>query len=63
MIAIMAKGLNQPPEVIKQGLNYIEPEARVTVDDLQRMLDWYEAQGMLKTHVDARSIIDMRLGQ
>jgi NitT/TauT family transport system substrate-binding protein len=60
MIAIMAKGLNQPPEVITQGLNYVEPEARVNVGDLQRMLDWYEAQGMQKMHIDARSIIDMR---
>lgn len=60
MIALMAKGLNQPPEVIKQGLNYVEPEARVSVGDIQRMLDWYEAQGMQKSHIDAKSIIDMR---
>ena len=60
MIALMAKGLNQPPDVIRQGLNYAEPEARVAVSDLQRMLDWFEAQGMQKTHIDAKSMIDLR---
>jgi NitT/TauT family transport system substrate-binding protein len=60
LIALMAKGLNQKPEVIEQGLNYVEPEARINLGDVQRMLDWYEAQGMQKMHIDARSIIDMR---
>ena len=60
MIALMAKGLNQPPDVITRALNYLEPEARVAVDDIQRMLDWYEAQGMQKIHIDARSMVDLR---
>lgn len=60
LIALMAKGLNQKPEVIEQGLNYVEPEARINLGDVQRMLDWYEAQGMQKMHIDARNIIDMR---
>ena len=60
MIALMAKGLNQPPEVIKDGLNYVEPDARVNAGDIQHMLDWYEAQGMQKMHIDATSMIDMR---
>lgn len=60
MIALMSKGLNQPREVIIQGLNYIDPEARVSPDDIQHMVDWYEAQGMQKGHIDAKSLIDMR---
>jgi NitT/TauT family transport system substrate-binding protein len=60
LIALMGKGLNQKPEVIVQGLNYVEPEARVNLGDMQRMLDWYQAQGMQKMHIDAKNIIDMR---
>ncbi|HEY3919714.1 MAG TPA: ABC transporter substrate-binding protein [Stellaceae bacterium] len=60
MIALMAKGLSQPPNVITQGLNYVEPDARVNVGDIQRMLDWYEAQGMQKVHIEATSMIDTR---
>jgi NitT/TauT family transport system substrate-binding protein len=63
LIALMAKGLNQKPEVIVQGINYVEPEARINVADVQRMLDWYEAQGMQKTHIDAKKIIDMRYAE
>ena len=60
MIAIAAKGLNQPPEVIKLGLPYFDPESRVSVSDIQRALNWYEAQGLQKTHIDAQSLVDMR---
>jgi NitT/TauT family transport system substrate-binding protein len=63
LIDIMAKGLNQKPDVIVQGLNYVEPEARINISDVQRMMDWYEAQGMQKVHIDARNIIDMRYAQ
>jgi NitT/TauT family transport system substrate-binding protein len=60
MIALMAKGLHQPTKVIVDGLNYVDPQARIDLGDIQRMLDWYEAMGMQKTHIDAKSIIDMR---
>lgn len=60
MIALVAKGLSQPEEVVRRGLNYVDPEARIAVADLQRMLDWYEAKGLQKFHVDAKALIDMR---
>lgn len=60
MIALAAKALNQPPDVIEDGVTYVDPEARVIVDDIQTMVDWFEAHGMQKTHIDARSLIDMR---
>jgi len=60
MIALVAKGLGQPEEVVRRGLNYVDPEARIAVADLQRMLDWYEARGLQKFHVDATALIDTR---
>ena len=60
MIDLVAKALGQPPEVVRLGLNYVDPEARITVNDLQRMLDWYQAKGLQKVHIDATSLIDMR---
>ncbi len=60
MVALMAKGLNQPIKVVVDGLNYIEPEARIAVSDAQRMVDWYEKMGMQKSHIDAKAFIDTR---
>jgi len=60
MIAIAAKGLGVSENVVKLGLPYFDPQARVSVADIQGALDWYYAQGMMKTHVDARKITDFR---
>ena len=63
MIALAAKALNQRPDVIKAGITYNDPEARVFVSDLQTMVDWFESHGMQKTHIDATSLIDMRFAK
>lgn len=60
IIAIAAKGLGQPEAVIRLGLTYFDPELRVALPDIQGSLDWYYSQGMLKTPMDARTIIDFR---
>ncbi|HEV8016255.1 MAG TPA: ABC transporter substrate-binding protein [Stellaceae bacterium] len=63
MIALMAKGLDQPADVIRRGINYDDPEARVNVGALQQMLDWYYQQGMQKTHLETKNMIDMRFAK
>ncbi|HEY3919019.1 MAG TPA: ABC transporter substrate-binding protein [Stellaceae bacterium] len=60
LIAIVAKGLGMPEAVVKLGVPYFDPQARVAVRDIQGALDWYYAQGMMKEHIDARRIIDFR---
>ena len=60
MIAIAAKGLGVSQEVVKSGLPYFDLQSRVSVADVQGALDWYYAQGMIKTHIDARKITDFR---
>jgi NitT/TauT family transport system substrate-binding protein len=60
MIAIVAEGLKVSPEVVKLGIPYFDPESRVSVSDIQRALDWYEAQGMQKVHIEAKALIDTR---
>jgi len=60
IIAIAAKGLGQSEEVVRLGLTYFDPEIRVSPRDIQASLDWDYAQGMLKTPMDARAMIDFR---
>lgn len=60
IIAIAAKGLGQSEEVVRLGLTYFDPDIRVSARDIQASLDWYYAQGMLKTPMEARDMIDFR---
>lgn len=60
MIAIAAKALNQQPEIIKLGIAYYDPEARIALSDVREMIDWYKAQGMLKAEVDLNTLVDKR---
>jgi len=58
ILAIIAKNLGQPPQQVEPALPYIDPKMRVDVKDIQHQLDWYLAQGMLKTAVKADQVID-----
>jgi len=60
MIAIAAKVLSQPPEIVKLGIAYYDPESRISVADVQRVVDWYKAQSMLKGEIDVPALIDKR---
>ena len=60
MIAIVTKALGISDDVVRAGLPYFDPQARVSVGDVQGALDWYYDQGMIKTHIDARAITDFR---
>ena len=60
MIDIVAKALQQSPAVIASAIQYFDPQSRIILADIQGVLDWYEAQGMLKAHMDAAALIDER---
>ena len=57
---ILAKHTGQTPEVIDQGLGYMDAEARLDVPDVLKQVAWYRAQGMVKNDFDAAGIIDKR---
>jgi NitT/TauT family transport system substrate-binding protein len=60
MIGVVAATLNLPPAAIAKGIGYFDPEARLKLADLQNMLDWLYQQSMIKTKMDAPSLIDAR---
>jgi NitT/TauT family transport system substrate-binding protein len=60
VLDIIAQYLGQTPEQIKPAIGYVEPDARLDVKDLQRQVDWYVSQGMLKTRIDVATVIDQR---
>jgi NitT/TauT family transport system substrate-binding protein len=63
MIGIVAKYLNEKPEVVARGIGYFDPENRLVVSDMQDVLDWYRANGMIKTEIKADQLIDKRFAK
>jgi NitT/TauT family transport system substrate-binding protein len=60
VVAIIAKNLQQPEDVIRRNLSYFDPQARVAPADLEALNAWYVEQHMAKTALKAKDIVDMR---
>jgi ABC-type nitrate/sulfonate/bicarbonate transport system substrate-binding protein len=45
---------------LARGIGYYDPQARVAIADVQRAIDWYYAQGMIKEKLEAASLVDKR---
>lgn len=60
IIAILAKALGQPPALVSSGVQYVDADARLDIEDVMRQIAWYRAQGLLKTEIDPAQFIDRR---
>jgi NitT/TauT family transport system substrate-binding protein len=60
MIAIVADALHVAPDIVARGIGYFDPQDRIRLADVQGVLDWYLANGMVKTPMDAAALIDKR---
>jgi NitT/TauT family transport system substrate-binding protein len=60
LMEIASKNLGAPPDVLAKGIPYYDPQSRVALADVQRSIDWYYAQGMIKEKLDAASLVDKR---
>ena len=60
VLAQLSKDLDQPAELLRAGISYVDREARLDGPDIRRQIDWYKAQGLLEGNVDAARLIDLR---
>lgn len=58
--AIIAKYIGEPLERAKQDIVYVDPEARLDIQDVLHQISWYGSQGMIKSKFDANSVVDRR---
>ena len=58
-LEIVAKAVNQPPERVKIGLPYVDPEARLDVGDIYNQVAFWQSQNLVDKSVDAKSILDL----
>ena len=60
MLAIMSKALDQPVELLREGIPYVDREARLDFEDIARQVVWHRAQGLLEGTVDVNALVDRR---
>jgi NitT/TauT family transport system substrate-binding protein len=60
ILAIMAKALDQPADLLRSGIAYVDRDARLDGEDVARQIAWHRAQGLMEGEVDARSLMDAR---
>ena len=59
-IALVAKALNQRESVVRAGIPYYDPEARISMKDMAVPLAWYKSQNMVKPNVELAPMVDKR---
>jgi len=59
-IALVAKVLDQPESVVRAGIPYYDPQARISMKDMAVPLAWYKSQNMVKPNVELAPMVDKR---
>jgi NitT/TauT family transport system substrate-binding protein len=60
ILKLVSQFVGQPPAQVERQIGYIDPENRVDVQDIERQISWYRAQGMIKAKFGADQVLDMR---
>jgi NitT/TauT family transport system substrate-binding protein len=61
ILAIMAKYMEQPAERLHKAIAYIDPQGRLDLVDMQKQIDWFVAQNLLKGTPKIENMIDKRV--
>ncbi len=59
LLAIIAKYTGQSAAQIRNGIPYIDPDAKLLVNDIYHQVAWYQSQGLVDKSVDAKSVLDL----
>ena len=59
-LELIAKHLNQPPAQLEQGISFVDPNAKLDVQDVMHQVAWFKSQRMLPDTADAAAMMDMR---
>jgi NitT/TauT family transport system substrate-binding protein len=58
-IQVLSQALDQPPDLVKVGLPYVDPEARLDVGDIYNQVAFWQSQALVDKSVDAKAILDL----
>ncbi|HUK58913.1 MAG TPA: ABC transporter substrate-binding protein [Stellaceae bacterium] len=60
VLKIMSDFTGLPPEQLTKAIPYVDGEGRISTADVERQIDWYKSQNLLKGEVKADALIDGR---
>ncbi|HEY3919634.1 MAG TPA: ABC transporter substrate-binding protein [Stellaceae bacterium] len=60
MLDLMVKFTGASKDQIERATPYVDPEGRIDVKEIKAQIAWYRSQGLIKTPVDAETLIDKR---
>ena len=60
IIAILAKYTKQKAETISTAIPWLDAQLRLDAKDVRHQIEWFTAQGQMKSKVDAAAIVDKR---
>ena len=58
-IAVLSKVLEQPPERVRDGLPYVDPDGRLDVGDIYNQVAFWQSQGLVDRSVEAGAVLDL----
>ncbi|WP_408008192.1 ABC transporter substrate-binding protein [Pseudalkalibacillus sp. A8] len=61
VINIIAKYTDQDPEVVKQGLPYIDRDGKLLEEDIKTQVDWYVKENLIDKAIDTEEIVNTKL--
>jgi len=57
--SILARVLQQPPELVADGLPFVDAGGRLNVQDIHDQVAFWQTNGQASRDVDARAIVDL----
>lgn len=61
VVNIIAEYTDQEPEIIKEGLPYMDRNGELLTSDIQTQADWYFKEGLIEQEMDADEIVNPEL--
>ncbi len=58
-IGILSKVLEQPVNLVRVGLPYVDPEGRLNVADIYNQVAFWQGAGLVERSVDAKAILEL----
>jgi NitT/TauT family transport system substrate-binding protein len=61
VVELIAKYVDQDPELIKKGLPYMDPDGKLLESDIQTQIDWYAKEKLIDKAIDVKEIVNTKL--